>query len=395
MTLREFLESHGVPEEEIAAAEGEGQEAVQLLAVDRILMPGEGRYTQAEVTEKVGFDIEEARHFWRALGFADIPEGQRAFTDGDVEALRTLKQLTDQGVVDPGVAMQLARVFGQSLSRMADSYVATLRTRVEQPLRSAGGTEQEIAEAVTAVTAAMLPTIEGLVQYSWRRHLAAAAQRQLYFGPDAATGQDTLTVGFADMVGFTAISQQLDEHELAGTVDRFESVAFDTIAEHGGRVVKMIGDEVMYVTDDPASGAVIAMTLAEVYGDDETMPDVRVGLAMGPVLAREGDYFGPTVNRASRIVNIAYAGSVVVSDEIHQVLEDDDRFGWKRLRPRRLKGIGWTPLWVLARPGEGSPRTGLPAEVARRMRARRERRREREEHEDEDHDREHEDDRSE
>jgi len=148
--------------------------------------------------------------------------------------------------------------------------------------------------------------------------------------------------------------------------------------------VKMIGDEVMFVTDEATSGAMIAVTLAEVYGDDETMPDVRVGLAIGPVLAREGDYFGPTVNLASRIVNIAYAGSAVVSDEIHEALEGDDRFGWKALRPRRLKGIGWTPLWVLSRPGEGSSRTGLPAEVARRMRARRDRRRAQEEEEQQD-----------
>jgi adenylate cyclase len=221
------------------------------------------------------------------------------------------------------------------------------------------------------------------VTYIWRRHLAAAAQRQLYFGSDVTTGTEALTVGFADMVGFTAISQQLDEHELAGVVDRFETVAYDTIAEYGGRVVKMIGDEVMYVTDTPASGAMIAMTLAEVYGDDEAMPDVRVGLATGPVLAREGDYFGPTVNLASRIVNIAYAGSAVVSDDIHEALEDDDRFGWKPLRPRRLKGIGWIPLWVLTRPGEGSSRTGLPAEVNRRMRARRARREQAESDEDE------------
>src|SRR5438094_2452844 len=146
----------------------------------------------------------------------------------------------------------------------------------------------------------------------------------------------------------------------------------------------MIGDEVMFVTDTPASGAMIAVTLDEVYGDDEAMPDVRVGLATGPVLAREGDYFGPTVNLASRIVNIAYAGSAVVSDEIHEALEGDERFGWKPLRPRRLKGIGWTPLWVLTRPGAGSFRTGAAAEVARRMRARKARREEEEEHERED-----------
>ena len=385
MTLREFLESQGVPDDEISAAEEQGDEAVQLLAVDRILLPGDERYTRSELVERVGFDLDEARRYWRALGFPDTADTDRAFTDTDAEALRTLKQLIDQGVVDPDVALQLARVFGQSLSRMADSQVATLRARVEEPLRSAGATEQEVAEAVTAVTAAMLPTVEELVIYLWRRHLAAAAQRQLYFRPDA-TGQETVTVGFADMVGFTAISQQLDEHELAETVDRFESIAYDTIAEHGGRVVKMIGDEVMFVTDTPASGAMIAATLAEVYGDDEAMPDVRVGLARGPALAREGDYFGPAVNLASRIVNIAYAGSAVASDEIHEALEGDERFGWKPLRPRRLKGIGWTPLWVLTRPGEGASRTGAAAEVNRRMRVRRERRREQEEHENDDAD---------
>jgi adenylate cyclase len=379
MTLRDFLQSQGVSQDEIRAAEEQGDDAVQLLAIDRILLPGEERYTRSELVEKVGFDLDEARRYWRALGFPDTADTDRVFSDSDVEALRTLKQLIDQGVVDPEVALQLARVFGQSLSRMADSQVATLRSRVEEPLHSAGASDHEIAEAVTAVTAAMLPTIEGFVTYLWRRHLAAAAQRQLFFGTDGGTGQETATVGFADMVGFTAISQQLDERELAGIVDRFESVAYDTIAEQGGRIVKMIGDEVMFVADDPASGAMIASTLAEVYGDDEAMPDVRVGLATGPVLAREGDYFGPTVNLASRIVNIAYAGSAIVSDEIHEALEGDERFGWKPLRPRRLKGIGWTPLWVLTRPGEGS-RTGLPAEVARRMRARRDRRRE---HEDE------------
>src|SRR5436305_11974054 len=132
MTLREFLESQGVPEEAISAAEAQGQEAVQLLTIDRVLMPGDARYTQGEVVERVGFDLDEARRYWRALGFPDIPEGEPAFTDSDVEALKTLKELTDQGVVDVEVALQLARVFGQSLSRMADSTIATIRTRVEE-----------------------------------------------------------------------------------------------------------------------------------------------------------------------------------------------------------------------------------------------------------------------
>src|SRR3954453_8966490 len=122
----------------------------------------------------------------------------------------------------------------------------------------------------------------------------------------------------------------------------------------------------MFVADDPACAARIGLTLAEVYGDDEALTDVRVGIALGPVLRREGDYFGTTVNLASRIVNIAYAGSVVVSDEVYRALLDDEEFGWKPIRPRRLKGIGLVPLWALTRPGEGST---LATGVARRVRA--------------------------
>jgi adenylate cyclase len=372
--VREFLEAQGVPEPEIENAEQQGPEAMQLLAIDRLLVPGTRRYTQHEVVERAGVDLETARKLWRAIGFPDVPEDQAAFTDSDIEALKTLKQLIDQGVVDPEVALQLTRVFGQSLSRMADAQVASMRDRIEQPLRQAGASEAEIAEAVTTVAGGILPTIEQFVSYLWRRHLAAAAQRQLFYGSESSAGE-TVTVGFADLVGFTALSQQLDERELASMVDRFETLAYDTIAELNGRIVKMIGDEVMFVTDEPAAGARIALRLAEAYADDETLPDVRVGLATGPALAREGDYFGPTVNLASRIVNLAYAGSAVASDEVHQALEDNPEFDWKPLRPRRLKGIGWTPLWVLARPGEGSHRLGLPVEVARRMRARRDRRR--------------------
>jgi len=133
----------------------------------------------------------------------------------------------------------------------------------------------------------------------------------------------------------------------------------------------------MFVSEDTAAGGRIALALAQVYADDEMLPDVRVGLARGPVLAREGDYLGPTVNLASRIVNIAYAGTAVVSEDVYEALKDDDEFAWRPMRPRRLKGIGWTPLWVLRRPGEGSSAT-IPVEVVRRMQARRARRREKE-----------------
>jgi adenylate cyclase len=158
-----------------------------------------------------------------------------------------------------------------------------------------------------------------------------------------------LTVGFADMVGFTALSQQLSATDLAELVDRFEAVAHDTVVVGGGRVVKMIGDEVMFVTDHPYQATLIALGLVDAYADDELLSDVRVGLATGNVLARDGDYFGSVVNRASRIVNIADAGTVLVSDEVAGVLADHPDVRCDPLKPRELKDIGRVQLFATTR----------------------------------------------
>ncbi len=159
-------------------------------------------------------------------------------------------------------------------------------------------------------------------------------------------------VGFADLVGFTALSQQVSAHELASVVDRFEAIAYETVSLLGGRVVKMIGDEVMFSVPDERSAAEVALTLSESYRDDDELSDVRVGLAAGPVVVREADLFGPVVNRASRIVNIAFPGTVVCSAELRDALADDPAFVWKPIGQRNLKDIGKVPLFVLRREAE-------------------------------------------
>ena len=335
-------------------------------AVDQLLVPGENRYTLAELSRLAEFDPREVRRFWRAMGFPDPPDDDAIFTDTDVAVLASLDRYLKEDMVDREVALQITRVVGQAMSRVAEAEVAAVRERLEAS--EATRTDEEVGAALVARSAELLPAIEDLLVYQWRRHLAAAAQRAVMARRSEAGA--FLTVGFADLVGFTALSQQLEERELAEVVGRFETVAYDTVASHGGRIVKMIGDAVMFVTAEPAAGAEIGLTVAEVYGADETVSDVRVGLAHGTVLGLEGDYFGPTVNLASRIVNIAYAGAVVVSPEIHERLAGDEHFVLRPVRARRLKGIGTVPLWTVRRPDQASPR--LPEAVRERMRARRE-----------------------
>jgi hypothetical protein len=131
----------------------------------------------------------------------------------------------------------------------------------------------------------------------------------------------------------------------------------------------MIGDEAMFVADSVPAAARIGLALAEAYADDELLSDVRVALAVGPVLVQDGDFYGPVVNLASRVVNMAAPGSVLVTDEFHTALEQatgsgtgtgataagiaevPGEFALRPLRPRPVKDLGRLQLWVLHRPG--------------------------------------------
>jgi len=355
--VRAFLLEHRVPEADIARAEAE--DVLDLLVVDCLLVPGE-RYTQSEVAQITGMPEEMATRFWRALGFADVTAHDRIFTDLDIEAIGILQTMIDLGAADVDTALQLARVIGSSMARIAEAEVApAVRGMIGAP-GPGEGSSVEAADRFVRLADRSLPAMARLLEFTWRRHVQASVRRAMLQRSRHDQGAlPDLCVGFADMVGFTMLSQQLSEEELAALVSRFEDVAHDTVTARGGRVVKMIGDEVMFVTDAATDAARIALALAEAYADDELLSDVRVALAVGPVLVQDGDFYGPVVNLASRAAGIAAPGSVLVSDEFHSVLlRDIDRdpssagdFAFKALRPRLVKDLGRVQLWALHRPG--------------------------------------------
>jgi len=301
----------------------------------------EHRYDLQEVAQRSGIDTERLRDFWRALGFPDPRPGERVFGDADVRMLTQVVQMMADGLVEPEVARQMTRVIGASLDRIAAAQIdANVRRATEM------GDEPSTA-AATRAAAALVP---GVLELVWRRRLAAEARRRMV--RSGTEGGAPVCVGFADLVGFTAQTQQLDTTALAEVVGRFETIAYDVVAAAGGRVVKTIGDEVMFVNDDIVAGCRTALELARRYRDDEALSDVRVGLALGPVLERDGDVFGHTVNLASRIVSVAYPGSVVVSAEVHEAVRELDDFAFNSLRSHYLKDIGRVPLWRMRSAGD-------------------------------------------
>ncbi len=348
--VRDLLRVNGVADREIDVAARRG--VLSLLVVEALLLPARRTRTQAEMSQITGMPAATLDRFWRAMGFPDVPEEDRIFTDLDLEAVDILQKLMGSGVAEVEPAIQMARVLGSCMARIADAEIGMAQARSD-------GVD-DIAEArrLADTVSSLVPGFVRLLEYVWRRHLEAATRRLIVLrsegaSADAVHGLDVV-VGFADMVGFTALSQQLSTERLAEVVTRFEQLAHDTVTALGGRVVKMIGDEAMFVVDDVEDAAQIALNLAAAYADDDLLSDVRVGLAKGPALARDGDYYGPVVNLASRLVNLANPGSILASAEVHDALEDVPGFAWQAMRPRYLKDIGRTALWALEYPGAES-----------------------------------------
>jgi adenylate cyclase len=352
--LRSFLRRRGATADEISRAERDGR--LVLVAFDRELMPGQPRYTFEEVCRRASFDIETARRLWRALGFPDPPPDARLFRDDDVEAVITLRRQIETTIAPLGEEgedlVQVVRAFGGALARIAE-VESDLLVAAVQERRESGTTEDAIAAEV--MDALDWPRLSRLIDYGLRLQLRAAIRRKLTASDPQATGAAELAVGFVDLVGYTALSQELEPEDLGALVSRFEELAYDTVAEHEGRVVKTIGDEVMFVAVDPASAARIALRLTESSAVDELLPDARAGMTYGSVLAQEGDYYGPVVNLASRLVDRARPGSVLASGEFRDALGDGPAFEWQRLRARRIRDIGRVDIWLLRRAEEPVP----------------------------------------
>lgn len=313
------------------------------------LLIGDAVLTPADVAGEAGVDLAQARRLWRALGFPPVPDDERFFTHSDVEMLRAACAMVERDGTDPKVLLQLTRVTGQALARIAEAQIAAMDDRLEHAAAQPHGAE------LKPLVESMMPSVEPFLGYVWRRHLLAALRRLTSTVHGPGSEGHVLAVGFADLVGFTAISQQVDERQLAEMVDRFEEIAYEHIPHGGGRVIKMIGDEVMFAADTPADAARIALDLVRVYSSDDKLPDIRVGVAFGPTLPWQGDLFGPIVNLASRLVNIANPGTVLVSEPTAQALAGDPSFTVKPLRPLRLKGLGRTTFAVLRPPAAEPP----------------------------------------
>ena len=248
-----------------------------------------------------------------------------------MEALRLTSKLVGLGVLSPDRQAALVRTWGRSFARLAEWQTALLaELAAERP----GDTVEELMTLAGGV----VPDLESLQSYVWRRHAASAATRLLTTAPSAAA---TMAVCFVDIVGYTSRSRSLSEAELVSWVEEFEDACTGAVVDHGGRIIKTLGDAVLFACDDAVGAAEVALSLTERGADaDDPFPTVRAGLAHGPVVARLGDVFGPTVNIASRLTTVARPGTVLVDEGAAEALTG----GYSLVRLRRTSVKGYSRL---------------------------------------------------
>jgi len=295
------------------ALEG-GPEHVERTVLSYALGLGPPRYTLHEAAARVGLEADTVVRLWMAFGFARPGGADVVFTDGDLAALAEVGvalEATDLAAAD---VLQLARLVGRSFARVSDAAVGVLASSSAAATDVPDdGTATALRLAAAAGTGSMA-TMDRLLVYAWKRHLGAAIRRAA--AREGGASDIELSVGFADISGFTSMSNELDHRALGRLLDAFHAAADTAVVGHGGRIVKTIGDEIMFVVSSPDAAVDIGLQLAKGFRDGGRQVSLHVGLAHGAALQRDGDFYGATVNRAKRLTEVAVAGQVCADEYV-------------------------------------------------------------------------------
>jgi class 3 adenylate cyclase len=328
--LLEYLVDLGCTVEEMVASNERGR--LFALAGDRLIVPGRDQFSLSDISLATNISIADIRAIWRALGYVDAEDDKPVASADEVEAVRVCADMAAllgiQGVLG------VCRVVASSLARVADATSTAVRTQVPQLALGVSGSEVVTARTFAGV-ATFVPRMGHALDTLFRHHLEVA--RMQWERSDSGDLADTsgvrVGVGFADLSGFTGLTEGMTMSELSQLLTGFEEVAEDVVRARDGRVVKFIGDAVMYVTHDATAAVRVAQGLLEAARIRGMQ--ARAGVAVGVVLALQGDYFGPVVNLAARLVAIAGAGEILVTDEVvEQVggVVESDALGARAIR---------------------------------------------------------------
>ncbi|MBJ7459456.1 MAG: hypothetical protein JHD02_09745 [Thermoleophilaceae bacterium] len=305
-----------------------------LLPVERAL-GGVPKFNAAEVAERSGVDLSLFLELRRSLGLVDPNTEQKTYSDFDVKTMKSVRANLEMGMSEESVR-EINRVLGGALSQLAVVVERQFLATYLDPTLD----EAEMAKRYAAITRATTPEFAFVLQHLFNLHMRDQLRADI-LGNEAAIDflSDTrpIAVCFADLVGFTSLGEQIPAEELGAIAERLSAMAFELVAPPV-RLIKSIGDAVMLIAPEPSILLDTALALmAAVEREGEGFPQLSVGLAYGEALDRAGDVYGPPVNLASRLSDVARPGAVLTTAEVKESFADD--YDWTNVGRRRFKGI--------------------------------------------------------
>ena len=309
------------------------EDRLVLLPVEAFLA-GSANYTQREVAEASGFELEHLAEFRQALGLAVPDPDARVYTDEDLETAKDAAALAEMGFPFEET-LEVTRVLGRGMSRYTDA----LRVLFAQTFLEPGDSEVELAKRLTDAAGELLPLSSRMLDHVFLLHIRQGLRTDYIGLAERTSGKvsDTAetTVAFADLVGFTELGETVGVEVLGGLAGRLAKLAGNVVGPPV-RVVKQIGDAVMLVSPDVPATVETCLALVERAEDEEDFPPLRAGIAYGPAVNRWGDWFGSTVNVASRLTARARPGAVLVTEPVREAAP---RFDWSAAGEKKLKGL--------------------------------------------------------
>lgn len=355
------------PPQQVPPAPGPTSGTTEVL--DELLLGGPRTLSARDLARLTGVDLDIVRTYWRTLGLPSPGDDDVMFTERDAQALTRAQELVTRHGLAFSTVLTLVRSLGHTSDRLALWQVESL---VEDMAVRYALDDTSARLLVLDRLRDLAPLLEEQLLHAYRRQLAAVADRYAAeFGHQRDVTDDgsrlplARAVGFADMVSFTRRTAGLGSTDLSRFVQRFESAARDVVVGAGGRVVKTIGDAVLFIADSPAIGASVAVGLADAFGSSldvdaargsgglaegaRGVTPVRVGLVWGRVLSRFGDVFGSSVNLAARLTDVAEPSTVLVDAATARVLGGDPRYRLTEQPARDLAGLGEVVSYRLER----------------------------------------------
>lgn len=332
LAVLEFLAARGATVDEMVEADAVGRLPVLAGALAR--REGSVRLSPRDLDAEGVISLARFQVLWRAAGLPDVDPDAPVLTERDRRGFAAA--VGGAEFFGDDATTQFTRAVGAAVASIADAAMATFGIVKSVPMDEQGVSELEQAQTIWAAGRLVIDASLAAIEALYLHHVEAAARR---FGVSGRGATATMTVGFLDLVGSTSMVLHLDPNELGHVMQEFESHAVEAIGGRGGRLVKTIGDEVMFVVNDPVDACHVALDLATYAREHEAFDGLRGALASGSMTRGYGDFYGPVVNLAARAVRLAQADQIVVDDEVARAIAGDPELRAVPLGTFALRGF--------------------------------------------------------